>query len=201
MNRAALRALGRAALLALWFVGVVVLMATLALGHQFALAALDRQHPALTAGLARLLRHGAGGWAAVHVLYGRCRCSQRIAEHLRASQRPEDLRELVLLVGDEHDDVTGARLAERGFEVVPVAAEALATRFGIEGAPAFVLIDPARRVRYLGGYTARKQGPDIRDLAIVREARQGVRVLDLPVFGCAVSQRLQALFEPFAQRR
>jgi hypothetical protein len=185
----------------IWFCGIVVLMAALAIGHLFSLAPLGRRDSRLAAGLAELLPNQRGGWASIHVLYAECRCSQRIFEHLRASERPTDLREVVLLVGADRGQPIATQLVERGFEVVSIAAEALDARFGIEGAPTFVLVDPARTVRYIGGYTIRQQGPDIRDLAIVREIRQGDEVADLPVFGCAVSQRLRAIFNPFAIRR
>lgn len=199
--RGSLGFVGRWTPLALWFCGILVLMAGLAIGHWFSLAPLDRGNSRLAAGLAELLPAGRGRWASIHVLYAECRCSQRIFEHLRASDRPRDLHEIVLLVGDDRDRAIATRLAERGFEVVSIAAETLAARFGIEGAPTFVLIDPERTVRYIGGYTLRQQGPDIRDLAIVREIRHGDDVADLPVFGCAVSQRLKAVFDPFAIKR
>lgn len=199
--RGTLGFVGRWTPLTIWFCGIVVLMAGLALGHWFSLAPLDRRGARLAAGLAELLPAGRGGWASIHVLYAQCRCSQRIVEHLRTSDRPRELHEVVLLVGEDRDHAIASRLAEPGFEVVSIAAETLAARFGIEGAPTFVLVDPARSVRYIGGYTIRQQGPDIRDLAIVREIRHGDRVADLPVFGCAVSQRLKAVFDPFAMRR
>jgi hypothetical protein len=191
---------GRWTPIALWFFGIVVLMAALAISHLFSLPRLARRDSRLAAGLAELLPSDRGGWASIHVLYTECRCSQRIFQHLRTSGRPRDLREIVLLVGDDRDAI-GTPLARRGFEVVSIGAEKLDARFGIEGAPAFVLVDPARNVRYSGGYTTRQQGPNIRDLAIVNEVRQGDEVADLPVFGCAISERLKAVFDPFATRR
>lgn len=199
--RSSLRWIVRWTPLALWFCGVVVMMASLAVSHLFSLAPLDRRNPKLVAELAALLPDERGDWASVHVLYTECRCSQRVFDHLYVSDRPTDLHEVVLLVGDDRDHAIERRLSGRGFEVIPVAPEMLRARFGIEGAPTFVLVDPARRVRYSGGYTIRQQGPDIRDLAIVREIRQGDDVADLPVFGCAVSKRLKALFDPFAIKR
>lgn len=184
----------------LWFCGVVVLMAALAINHLFSLPGPARRDSKLAAGLAELLPDDRGGWASIHVLYTECRCSQRIFEHLRTSDRPRGLHEIVLLVGDDRDAIA-PQLVQRGFEVVSIAEDKLDARFGIEGAPAFVLVDPARNVRYSGGYTSRKQGPDISDLAIVREIREGGEVADLPLFGCAVSQRLKALLDPFAIRR
>jgi hypothetical protein len=198
--RGSLGLVGRWTPITIWFCGVVVLMAALAISHLFSLPRLARRDSRLAAGLAELLPNDRDGWASIHVLYTECRCSQRIFEHLRTSERPQDLHEIVLLVGEDHDAIA-TRLGQRGFEVVSIAPEKLDARFGIEGAPAFVLVDPARNVRYSGGYTTRQQGPNISDLAIVREIRQGDEVADLPVFGCAISQRLKAVFDPFATRR
>jgi hypothetical protein len=184
----------------LWFCGIVVLMSALAISHWFSLPRLARRDSRLAAGLAELLPNDRGGWASIHVLYTECRCSRRIFEHLRTSDRPRDLHEIVLLVGDDHDAIA-TQLSQRGFQVVSIPAEKLDARFGIEGAPTFVLVDPARDVRYSGGYTTRQQGPNIRDLAIVNEIRHGDEVADLPVFGCAISERLKAVFDPFATRR
>jgi hypothetical protein len=197
--RGSLSCVSRWAPLVLWFCAVVVLMAALALNHVVSLAGPERQDARLAAGLRALLADERVGWASFHVLYTECQCSQRIFAHLLASQRPADLHEIVLLVGADH--ALARRLEARGFEVVAVAPEGLAARFGIEGAPTFVLVDPTRAVRYLGGYTQRKQGPDLRDLAIVRDTRLGADLADLPVFGCAVSERLKAIFDPLAIRR
>jgi hypothetical protein len=186
--------------LLVWFCATVVLMAALAVGHQFSLAALDRRGAQLSAGLAQILPE-ASGWTAIHVLYSECRCSQRIVDHLRASERPADLHELVMLVGDDREQALASGLTARGFTVASLSPDQLASRFGIEGAPTFALVDPTRTVRYLGGYTLRQQGPDIRDRAIVRAIRAGDDVADLPVFGCAVSRRLRAFFDPFSVRR
>jgi hypothetical protein len=181
-----------------WFVVVIVMMATLGLSHWAAMATPPRRDATLNAGLAELLR-ARPGWVAVHVLYSECRCSQRIVDHLVESTRPERLDEIVLLVGD--DGELGPALRRAGFHVVPATAAELATRYQIEGAPTFVVVDPERVVRYIGGYTTRQQGPDIRDLAIVRELRGGDDISDLPVFGCGVSKRVQDLADPFSIKR
>ena len=61
-----------------------------------------------------------------------------------------------------------------------------------------VVSDPDDHIRYAAGYTSRQQGPDPRDVSIIRgliaEQNPGV----LPVFGCSVSRSLQRLLDPFA---
>jgi hypothetical protein len=193
-----LRACVRWAPLMIWFVGLAAIMSALAVGHWFALPHPDKQDARLSAGMRQLLS-GRDGWAAVHVLYTDCPCSRRIFDHLLESTRPVGMREVVLLVGD--DPAIERRIRARPYEVVTVAPEALSKRFGIEGAPLLVVVDPQRQVRYIGGYTDRKQGLDIRDLAIIREVRAGVAISELPLFGCAVSQRLKELADPLAIKR
>ena len=60
----------------------------------------------------------------------------------------------------------------------------------------FWLLAPDGTVRYVGGYTDRKQGLDAKDLAIVADTRAGQDVAPLPIFGCAVSARLRAALNP-----
>ena len=173
-------------------------MSALAIGHWFTLPHPDAKDTRLAAGV-RVLAGDGDGWAMVHVLYTECRCSQRILDHLLASDRPAGVRETVLLVGD--DTGVGAKLRARGFRIVAAAGEELATRYGIEGVPLLVVADPAGAVRYSGGYTQRKQGPDIQDLAILRELQADGAAAALPVFGCAISRRLQEIADPLAIKR
>jgi hypothetical protein len=129
----------------------------------------------------------APAWKSVHVLYSECRCSQRIVSHLLDSPRPPEFREVILWVGQV---APPAKLRTK-FHLIELTRARLAS-FGIEAAPTLLVIDPAGRLRYSGGYTERKQGPKIMDLAILEEARLGAPRLDsLPIFGCAVSERLK----------
>jgi hypothetical protein len=184
--------------LAIWFAGVTVLMSALAFSHWFSLPHPGKRDTRLAAGISELLRDSRG-WAAIHVLYTDCQCSQRIIDHLVESDRPAGLHEVVVLVGSNAE--MERRLRTKGYAIVAVEPEVLYKRFGIEGAPLFVFVDSEHVVRYIGGYTERQQGPDIRDLFIMRDVRAGVAISDLPLFGCAVSQRLKELADPLAIKR
>jgi len=188
-----LRPLARVGL-AVWFLSMLAVGATLLGRH---LVALPR--PANDASLARSMSSlrgadASGRWMAVHVLYADCPCSQRIAEHLLAGGRPGDAAERVLLIGS--DAPLEARLVRAGLPVTIVTEDEAATRFHVVAAPALVVIAPDDSVRYVGGYTESKQGPDPRDLAILAGARSGRDYAPLPVFGCAVSARLRASLNP-----
>jgi hypothetical protein len=130
----------------------------------------------------------------VHVLYAECGCSKLIAGHLAAGGRPPGVAERVLLIGRDAD--LEARLDKMGMPVALVSEDEAATRFHVVAAPTLVVLAPDDTVRYVGGYTERKQGPDPRDLAILASVRAGDEVPSLPIFGCAVSARLRASLNP-----
>ena len=187
--------------LVLWFSLMVVLGAGLLARHAVAFAAPSTS-PKLATSLEALRPAGAAkGWFAVHVLYAECRCSQRIEEHLVAGARPSDWTEVVLWVGNPAGN---GGTAAGGAAPSPPPDPALTARFdvrriapadlaklGIESAPMLVAVDPQGVIRYAGGYTERKQGPVIDDLRILAEARTSARLASLPLFGCAVSDRLR----------
>jgi hypothetical protein len=189
-----LRTFGARLGLTVWFVLMVAVGATLLGRH---LIALPR--PANDSALAQAMSSlrsagGAGRWMMIHVLYAQCGCSQRIADHLLAGARPADVTERIVLIG--HDAVLEARFADTGWPVARVTEDEAATRFHVVAAPALAVLAPDDRVRYVGGYTERKQGPDARDLAILAAVRAGRDVPPLPIFGCAVSARLRSSLNP-----
>ena len=177
-------------LLAGWLGAMIWLGAGLLARHAVALPPV-----ATNAKLARSLgalhgKRAPGSWLAVHALYAECRCSQRIVQHLTSSPRPSGWDELVLWVGKTPPP---SELSAR-FRVRRLPSTELAS-LGIEAAPSLVALDPESRVRYAGGYTNRKQGPVIDDLRILESVRRGdADVTPLPVFGCAVSDRLKRAF-------
>jgi hypothetical protein len=172
--------------LAAWFAVMVALGAGLLARHVVALPAPPRDQR-LAASMGGLRRPDERGkWLAVHVLYADCVCSQRIVDHLLGTERPRDWSEIVLWVGAQ----PASPALEKRFDIRRVGSAELA-RYGIEGAPLLVVVDPAGGVRYAGGYTERKQGPVIDDLRIFESARRLDPLVSLPVFGCAVSDRLK----------
>ena len=180
------------ALLVAWFIAMLALGAGLMGKHLIALRA-PAPDARLGAALAALRRpEDKGRFFAVHVLSGECRCSQRVAEYLASTARPRGYAELVLWVGDEPPPAT---LAEHGFTVRRVTVADL-DAYGVESAPMLIALRPSNEVRYAGGYTTRKQGPVIEDLAILEAARDQLSVASLPVFGCAVGERLKRELSP-----
>jgi hypothetical protein len=178
--------MGRAALGA-WFILMLGVGAALLAKHIVAF-----RTPAPTAAMGATLgtlrrAPDQGKWFALHVLYAGCRCSERVVDHLTSTKRPTDWAEAVLWVGS---DLPPAALEQHGFAIKRLTTAELPL-YGIEAAPTLVALDPANSVLYLGGYTERKQGPDIDDLRILADARASKTLAALPVFGCAVSNRLR----------
>ncbi len=136
-----------------------------------------------------------GRWTVFHVLYSGCGCSARVLERL-AERRPVDgVVETILFIDGEPGD-----LAERahvaGFRLQALTREDLVRRYHIEAAPLLLIADGDGAVRYVGGYTERKQSLDIRDVAVLAALRRGEEVAPLPLFGCAVSHDLQSKLDP-----
>jgi hypothetical protein len=171
--------------IATWFGLMLAIGASLLAKHVVALPA--PREVRLEASMATL-RHPEerDRWVAVHVLYAECRCSQRVVDQLLSTARPVDFAEIVLWVGEAEPP----KDLDARFDVRRVKSRDLAS-YGIEAAPLLVAIDPVGHVRYVGGYTTRKQGPEIEDLRLLLLARDAQRVDSLPLFGCAVSERLK----------
>jgi len=174
---------------------MLVVGVTLMVGHWAALPQPQADDVRLEAAVTTLQR-GAGPhrWVALHVVYGKCRCSERILEHLFARSALPDVSETILFVGSSPEYEQEAK--RHGYSVLTTKPAELARHYGIAAAPLLVVANSAGRIEYVGGYTDRKQGPDVRDVAIIRGLEHGARATRLPVFGCAVSRSLQKLLDP-----
>lgn len=181
------------ALLAIWGASSLVLCSFLLSRHL-----LPLPHPAAgNRQLRAALRSDTDGgrWAAVHILSTGCGCSRRVIESLLGRGPLFGVRERVVLVGAGSDGAE-ATLRARGFVTEALTPPALGLRYGVEAVPLLLVGDPAGDVRYVGGYTARKSGPVLRDVEIVSALRAGRGVSALPTFGCAVAERLRAALDP-----
>jgi hypothetical protein len=182
-----------------WAAVAFVLAATLMVAHSYALPRPETDNPEL----ARALSAARGPadrqrWLAVHFLYGACRCSQRVLGHLTERKALPDVSERLVLVGAQPAYEAAARQA--GYAVDVITPEQLSAHYGLTAAPLLVVADPSERVRYVGGYSERKQGLELEDLAIIAELRAGRARAELPLFGCAVSRSLQTLLDPLGLR-
>jgi hypothetical protein len=184
-----------------WAALSFVAATSLTAAHLYALPKPSRTDLTLVHALNALRAEGDTGLFAVHVLYARCRCSARILEHLAAEPRPAGVTEKILLVGSNPElEAELLALAARRIQVVETSAIELRDRYHVQAAPLFLVLGRDGELRYNGGYTRRKQGAVFEDAAILRQLAADEGVMELPLFGCAVSRDLQRLLDPFALR-
>lgn len=129
-----------------------------------------------------------------HVLSQSCPCSQRIAKHLASRWPIPSVSEQIVVVESPKD--TTSMVFPDAYSVKRVSAERLMADYAIESAPVLLITDSNGKVVYSGGYTARKQGYEIRDYEIIASLLRGEAVEALPVYGCAVSTRLKKVVDP-----
>jgi hypothetical protein len=141
-----------------------------------------------------------GQWLAVHILDQDCKCSQRVLDHLLTEPRPDGVVERIVLIASEVDADRINAIHGHGFDLDIVTPDELAERYRVQAAPLLIVIDPADAVRYVGGYTPRKQAADVRDVELVAALRRGEPVEPLPTFGCAVGRSLRAKIDPLGIR-
>ena len=176
---------------------MTIVMSSLMARHLVALPAPEST-PTLISSLGALRQDPAPRWMLVHVIYGPCPCSGRIVDHLLARRAQPGVAEHVLLTQDEGR--FGSRLSQRGFIVHLLTPDELDDRFKISSSPLLLILDPTDQPRYIGGYTAQKQGPAPQDLLLLASAQAGQGLPSLPILGCAVSARLRSLLNPMNLR-
>jgi hypothetical protein len=179
-------------LLAGWVIITMVGLASLSLGHMAAMPEPDDQ-ARLTREMLALRRDPARSFF-VHVIYAGCSCTERLFAHLTERARFPGADEIVLFIGEDPAKRRAAELA--GLRFITASPAELAARYGIEAAPVLIAFDAGGRLRYLGGYYNHPSTLFPLDEKIHAELAQGAIPKPLPVFGCAVSQRLQKSVDP-----
>ncbi len=176
--------------------GLLLAVASLMAGHWYTLPKPKHEDPQLRAALWEMRSQDEQDeWVAYHILYSDCGCSRRVLEHLFSLSEDEvETSEKLILVGAHPEYERRAQAAQ--LSTLVLSPRELKTRLGIESAPLFIVGDPQGKLRYVGGYTERKRGLAILDREILSRARTEQPQSELPLFGCAVSKRLQDLVDP-----
>ncbi len=184
------------AMLAAWAVVTLVGLAALSLKHMASLP--EPEDEALLTRAMLQLRRSSGRVFLVHVIYAECSCSRALFVHLVARRPFPGAEEAILFVGADPRKQESA--ARAGYTFTTVSAQELASRFGLEAAPVLVVLDSAGKLRYAGGYYAHPATITPLDERIYNRLATGANVEPLPVFGCAVSSRLQKSLNPLAAK-
>lgn len=136
----------------------------------------------------------ANGLNVFHFLYSDCPCSMRILDDLIKHSSHDSVNETIVVIGDNHRGAESA--ATLGYRIRYTTTEKLRTDFGVEAAPLLVVIANRNEPKYVGGYTARKQGLNSQHREIIAKCYRGEDVASLPLYGCAVSSRLKDVVDP-----
>lgn len=136
----------------------------------------------------------ADGLNAFHFLYGNCPCSMRILDDLLKHPSHCLVNETIVFIGETNRDAESAR--SLGYRVRYTTTQKLRRDFGVEAAPLLVVISYSSEPKYVGGYTARKQGLNSQHRDIISRCFRGESVAALPLYGCAVSSSLQDIVDP-----
>ena len=179
-------------LLAGWIVLSLVGLSSLSLSHMAAMPKPDDGSRLERAMLALPRKPGQNLF--VHVIYAGCSCTERLFAHLLQRGPFPGTDEVVLFIGEDAEKQRSARRA--GFEFISMSPAALADRFGLEAAPILAAFDTADRLRYVGGYYNHPAALLPLDQRILRQVIDGASPPVLPVFGCAVTERLQGSVDP-----
>jgi hypothetical protein len=179
----------------IWAPACILLIACLMVQHWVVLPTPESKDPAVQQALARLRdERTRDRWQAVHVLYAECACSRKIVDHLLERGAIADVAETIVLVGEPSD--LESQATAKGYAIDVVTPDELVQKYGFQSVPMLAVTDPRGTVLYVGGYTSRKQGPDIRDAAIIQALQRQEQTAALPLFGCAVSDALKQILDP-----
>ena len=179
-------------MLAGWIVVTLVGVATLSIKHMASLP-VPADEALLSRAMLQLRRNSSRNFL-VHVIYAECSCSRALFAHLLARRPFQSAEEAILFVGADPNKRESAKRA--GFTFTTVSAEELAFRFGLEAAPVLIVFDSAGQLRYAGGYYDHPATITPLDEKIYGQVAKGAKVEPFPVFGCAVSARLQESLSP-----
>ncbi|WP_413585119.1 hypothetical protein [Bdellovibrio sp. HCB274] len=142
----------------------------------------------------------AGAWSITHVLSESCKCSEQVMENLIQRGPASDVHEEVILLGKPPIQLQS--LIGKGFTVRQMDPNELKEDISKLGVPFLLITTPKGETVYAGGYSEKpvKDGGPIRDLEILASLQGKGVVKNFPIFGCAVSRKLQKLVDPFSMK-
>ncbi|MEK2687766.1 hypothetical protein [Bdellovibrio sp. GT3] len=141
-----------------------------------------------------------GAWTLTHVLSEDCKCSEAVMANLLKRGPHPDTHEEVVLLGKSLKD--SQALVAKGFPVRHMKPEELQEDISKLGVPFLLISTPKGDTVYAGGYSEKsiKDGSPIRDLEILNSLQGKGTVKNFPIFGCAVSRKLQKIVDPFSMK-
>ncbi|WP_413575602.1 hypothetical protein ACLVWU_14720 [Bdellovibrio sp. HCB290] len=141
-----------------------------------------------------------GQWSVTHVLSESCKCSEKIFEYLIKRGPATDVHEEVILLGKPPVELPS--LIAKGFVIRQLDPNEIKDDISKLGVPFLLITTPKGDTVYAGGYSEKpvKDGGPVRDLEILNSLQGKGAVANFPIFGCAVSRKLQKLVDPFSMK-
>ena len=188
MNRHSRTFILKVILIAVWMLGVSTIMASLTSSHTMSF------FPDIS--LIKT-RAGTGTWTMTHVLGPGCKCSREVFRYLIQRGPEKEISEQVILLGAMPDEEKA--LIDRGFSVHQKSPRDIASEKAV-GVPFLLITSPKGDALYSGGYSDHtiREGTPLHDLQILASLKDGKTASEFPIFGCAVSQRIQKLIDPLS---
>jgi hypothetical protein len=183
----------RVLIFALWFVGISVPLAMLAIQHNlpFVVRAVN------VTGREGTTLSPADRPTILHVLAADCDCSKAVAEGLARRGADDAEREQVWIVGGASE--LRRRLEQARYVVREISAKEAHDALGVVGAPFLLVYErDGASVKYAGGYSPHRpeDAGDIEVESIVRAVRSGQPTSPYPAYGCIVGQELRRQTDP-----
>lgn len=182
------------AFLGLWAVSITIPLGLFSAAHMAVL-------PVAKESVSGQAEMSGSGWGIVHVLSEDCSCSRSVLEYLLERKSKVQMAEEVVLLDASDGSLDLLRAA--GFLVSTAESENFCSAYGSEGVPFFQVLTPEDETAYSGAYfdSAYRGTSGFLDLETLDRLKAGGLVFDRPVFGCATSDRLKSILDPFGFKR
>jgi hypothetical protein len=188
--------LGRLFLLA-WVPGTICGLAALMLNHFVSMPNPDDLER-LRKGVLGFTQ-GDHGFRLVHVIYQDCSCTNNLFTHLMDRGAFPEAEETILFIGKDNE--RRLKAARAGFRFREISSATLTEQLGVEAAPLLIVLsNDGGRLAYIGGYYDEPATIRALDEAVFASVEGGATPDPLPLYGCAVSERLQSAIDPLGLR-
>ncbi len=133
------------------------------------------------------------GLGITHFLGAGCSCSQHILDYLIKRKRSPKYQETIVLIGNFEER---EKLVAAGYHIIDKKIDDIQGE--LTGVPLFVVYDHNQIIQYAGAYSKAMITPltIFQDLKIAGELGMKRKVASLPIRGCSVSKKYQALLDP-----
>lgn len=178
--------------LSLWVIIVIFIISTQMITHlvSFNLPKnISEFHQSILAN-----EHKMGQWTISHIIYENCSCTNSLLKRIIQRGPFPNAHEVIFLIGKKlpfENDLINA-----GFHIRRFDKETFVQQFNFEAAPILSIHNHLGDLSYLGGYFKTSAAKISLDEDIITHLYQGKNYNALPVYGCAVSERVTDLIDP-----